>query len=256
MPRPRAGPAVHILELASRPEASIRLYYFTAKRWGLKALWEKRLKVSRYAEPMDLFELMGFDRSRATTRKVLDDRLAALEAGPEGRLCFSDRWQTTQLWSGFGDRHRGICLGFDVPRRRVRRVTYVSRPPALPAVAGARKQALSEALTRKDKAWRHEREWQWTVPLGHAHDGLYFRPFDDELHLREIILGARCTLDPLDIVDAVTNPPLDVEIFKARPAHDRFEVCRHELIDTHVAKGFRAGLEQSPDLYAPAFNEG
>ena len=69
------------------------------------------------------------------------------------------------------------------------------------------------------------------------------------LDLREIILGPRCTLQPGDVVEAVTSPPLDVEIYAARTARDRFAIERHELVETHNISGFRAELAMAPDAY-------
>ena len=30
-------------------------------------------------------------------------------------LCFSRNWDNLLLWSHYGDRHMGVCLGFDIP---------------------------------------------------------------------------------------------------------------------------------------------
>src|SRR2546429_474927 len=31
-----------------------------------------------------------------------------------GVLCFSRDWQNAMLWSHYGDKHKGICLGLDI----------------------------------------------------------------------------------------------------------------------------------------------
>lgn len=31
-----------------------------------------------------------------------------------GLLCFCETWQSPLLWNHYADRHKGICLGFDV----------------------------------------------------------------------------------------------------------------------------------------------
>ena len=56
-------------------------------------------------------------------------------------------------------------------------------------------------------------------------------------------------MTPADVIDAVVNPPLDVEVFQARAAHDKFEICRHALVDTHNRKGSRAARALAKDAY-------
>jgi hypothetical protein len=37
-----------------------------------------------------------------------------------------------------------------------------------------------------------------------------------DMHLRGVIIGPRCSLTTSDVAEAVVNPPLDVDIIKAR----------------------------------------
>ena len=57
-----------------------RLYYYTGKQWGIKSLWEKRLKIARYQDLNDPFELIPFDRTNKRSRQfyvsVLPSHLA------------------------------------------------------------------------------------------------------------------------------------------------------------------------------------
>jgi hypothetical protein len=41
-------------------------------------------------------------------------------------LCFSRTSSNILMWSHYGDNHKGICLGFDVPDEFARDVRYVS----------------------------------------------------------------------------------------------------------------------------------
>ena len=43
-----------------------------------------------------------------------------------GVLCFSRGWHNPLLWSHYGDKHRGVCLGFDVPNAHIVHVSYNS----------------------------------------------------------------------------------------------------------------------------------
>lgn len=233
---------------------TIRLYYYTAKRWALKVLWERRLKVCEYRELNDPFELMPFDAARPNAERRSDERLAALLAADHGVICFSDTWRNARMWSHYGERHTGICLGFDVLRVYAEPIVYLDRPladPALPGGAGREMplELFEAALRHKPAIWRDEREWRVRAPLTHRHDGVCYLPFDAAIELREVILGPRCTLQPGDVVDAVSSPPLDVEVYAARAAHGVFQIQRHELVETHRITGFRAELALAPDAY-------
>ena len=237
-----------VVDLRAKPRESIRLYYFTGKSWGLKALWEKRLKLSLYAETNDPFELLPFERRTKAQRKVVDRELARLDDRQTGLLCFSEDWTTSVLWTQYAERHTGMCLGFDIPVASTTKIDYIDAPR--PVGKKLSKSDVAAALTMKPTAWRHEQERQVRVPLEQSVDGIYYRSFDDDLHLREVILGSRCPLSPHEIAEAVTNPPLDVDIFKARPSHASFDVCRHEKIATHQAVGYRASLAVARGVFA------
>lgn len=221
----------------------------------MKALWEKRLKVARYGDLNDPFELLPFDLRKKRSRAFWIDEATRYIDGATGMLCFSSDWRSMLMWSHYGERHTGICLGFDVPRRIAIKVRYIDTPRPAPPVHAPEHRATTDdvfekALRFKNRGWSYEKEWRVKVPLLHAVDGLHFKNFDDSLHLREVVLGARCSMVPGDVVEAVIYPPLDVEIFRARTAFDRFEVCRHELVETHTKKGFRAALALARDVYA------
>lgn len=64
-------------------------------------------------------------------------------------LCFSRNWRNPVQWSHYADRHRGLCLGFDVADELIRPVIYRRhRTPFETAVleGGDRAPALMEEL--------------------------------------------------------------------------------------------------------------
>ena len=234
---------------------TIRLYYYTGKQWGLKSLWEKRLKIARYQELNDPFELAPFDLSKKASRTLWDRQVERILANGHGLICFSEDWRSLQMWSHYGEKHTGLCLGFDVDGEFAAPMTYIDQLLPDPTDQGrelrsATSEILEAALRYKSSVWRHEKEWRLRVPLPQSIDGLCFKKFDDHMHLREVIIGPKCSLTPADVVEAVVNPPMDVEIFQARTAFGSFEMCKHERISTHTATGFRAALRLAKDVYA------
>lgn len=240
--------------MSAAPAASdtVRLYYYTTRAWGMKTLWERRLKISRYPEANDLFELLPFALDTRRSRSFWADCLARLGTGAHGVVCFSDAWNDPRMWSHYGQKQTGLCLGFDVLRAFARPVAYLEAPLPDPfAHRQARRRlpdaVLEAALQHKPAAWRHEREWRVRAPLGAAQDGLHYLPLDRGIELREVILGPRCSLAPGDVLHAVESPPVDVDIFATRAAWGSFEIVRHEEISTHQVPGFRQRLSQAPD---------
>ena len=41
-----------------------------------------------------------------------------------GILCFSEDWTDPVLWTHYGAKHRGICLGFDVKDGFAKKIVY------------------------------------------------------------------------------------------------------------------------------------
>lgn len=236
------------------PEETKRLYYFTAKQWGLKAIRERRLKIAQYKDVNEPFELAPFDLTSRKVRRFWTERVARLLDGNHGILCFSEDWQSTLMWSHYSEKHTGLCLGFDVPRRMAEPIRYIDQPLREPVdpkkqLRGMAAEVLESALRCKHAGWSHEREWRLRLRLDAPVDGIYYKDFDDELHLREVIMGPRCSLELDEVQRAVSNPPMDVEIFRAQASHGAFEVCRHLEATPQTVRGFRARLAKARDLF-------
>ena len=139
-------------------------------------------------------------------------------------------------------------------------IEYIEHPlnhPADPrtALRNASADVLESALRFKFAGWRHEREWRLRVRLGDPVDGIHYKTFDNDLHLREVVIGARCSLSVEEFERAVSNPPLDVDIFQAQAARGTFEICRHLEATPKTVKGFRARLALARDVFADELSD-
>ena len=92
----------------------MRVYHFINDRYGLEGLQEKRLKIARINELNDPFEFVGADLSDYEFREAMEDLKDHLNK-KLGLLCFSKGWENPVQWTHYADKHRGICMGFDVP---------------------------------------------------------------------------------------------------------------------------------------------
>lgn len=209
----------------------MRLYYYTAKQWGMKSLWERRLKIAQYAELNDPFELLPFrqDDKEARTHIRMVEKILS---DSHGVLCFSESWRSTLMWAHYGDKHSGLCLGFDIDvGPHLTKIEYVAGRLDCPIdlskpLKGIDQDMLERCLIVKHSGWEYEKEHRLRVELQDRRDGIYYYPFNASVTLREVIIGARSSLSIVDVAEAIGNEPeSSVEIWTARAAHASFSMC-------------------------------
>jgi len=237
----------------------VRLYYFVEARHGVEDIGEARLKVSRFFELNDPFELYAGDQSDKSFRKKIKGWAERINQ-QQGVLCFTESWCDPVMWSHYGDRHRGICLGFDVNDDIVKPIDY--RPERLPfdkwkalSCSDPPKEVMERLLTTKFARWRYENERRVIVPLTGLKKEIkngkecLFRSFDD-LKLVEVFAGHRCCVKwkPL-IKNAAEKLPLQLrpKLIKARLGFTRFKVVRQRL-------GFESNTWQECSCSSPEFH--
>ena len=102
--------------LSPPPKTFLRVYHMMEAKWALRrAIKNQRLKVSRFENLNDPFELFALNRHTQAARKA-SKKFAADFNATHGLLCFGADWSNAVMWSHYGDKHKGICLGFDVRR--------------------------------------------------------------------------------------------------------------------------------------------
>lgn len=214
----------------------MRLYYLTSEHWAKEILKEKRLKLSVVGELNDPFELLGASIGGKQARRVAQYVHGRLN-NTFGLLCMSSTWQSPVMWAHYGDKHKGVCLGFEVPEWGAKEVSY--SPARLETVLG-KKPALSdithevlEALfTTKSAEWSYEQERRLIIRFTDAHsggNGMYFWPFDGKLlTLREVILGCRCSMQIPEAAKAGGRVSARVSVRRVRPAFQEFRMVQQK----------------------------
>ena len=229
----------------------MRLYYYTAKQWGMKSLWEKRLKIAEYGDLNDPFELLPFSQTDQEERKHINQIVSVLSNG-HGVLCFSASWMSTLMWAHYGDKHKGMCLGFEVEEGpQLTRIEYA--PKRLPSpfdfnkpLAGIDQEMLAKCLNVKHIGWKYEKEYRLRASLNDRRDGLYYLPFNSGLELREIIIGARSSLSIVDVEEAVgKEPEADIKIWTARAAHGAFNMCTNKKLPVKTVLGIDPAIRKN-----------
>lgn len=210
----------------------MRAYHLTSERWALESLAKRRLKLALFDDMNDPFELLGAELSSQMDREVFQDLKDEMNR-TIGLLCFSKSWSNPVLWSHYADKHRGLCLGFDIPDDWALDVNYTGArlqaelEQLLPSERG--KSFGHKLLSTKFSHWRYEKEVRIIVKLEHAHleDGLYFLPYGNALRLREVIIGPRSELNPKQLSIRIKNCMYDVEVSRARLAFKSFKVVKN-----------------------------
>jgi hypothetical protein len=194
--------------IASRPPAdssTIRLYNLTSVDHALSNIENRRIKVSRFADLNDPFELLAANFKEHKTRQVVRDWKDKNHSSM-GLLCFAGDWSEPVMWSHYAHKHSGICLGFNVCRRQVQQVSYqddriLAALSPTPAPDRLSEELQQKLLCTKSAGWRYEEEYRRFVSLDTAlADGpLHFWPISGDVQLTEVILGALCEA-PIELV--------------------------------------------------------
>ncbi len=107
----------------------MRVYKFLDANFGMKSLREKRLKISLLEDLNDPFELLPFEMTSKKRRQEMNQARKQWSS-MHGMLCFSSSWHDPVIWAHYSDKHRGLCLGFEIPRQTGEKVKYA--PKRLP----------------------------------------------------------------------------------------------------------------------------
>lgn len=213
----------------------MRVYYLTGTQFALGNLALRRIKIARFEDLNDPFELLGVDvRDKEHRAAFLATKKQINES--EGLICFSKSWSNPLMWGHYAEKHTGMCLGFDVPDKLLAPVIYAKRLLKMETDPKTKKpkpteDVVNKLLRTKFFDWKYEDEIRLFVELDHStvESGKYFYSFSADLLLREIILGPRCELPIESIRNIVADFKPPVVVLKSRIAFTRFEVLENKI---------------------------
>ena len=211
----------------------MRVYYLTAEEFALDNLKKKRIKISRLSDLNDPFEL-AVDLPKREDRNAFNKLKAQLNS-KRGVICFSKAWENPVLWSHYADKHKGICLGFDVPDDMLVEINYTRKRLVVDIEKLLDRNALNQTtikiLTTKFEDWRYEDEVRFLVNLNERDKDkdteFFYKNFGEDVLLREIIIGPRCKTGRSRIKPYIAGCKPKVEIIKSRLAFRSFKVVRN-----------------------------
>lgn len=204
----------------------VRVFKFLPQEWALDDIKKQHIKISRIYDLNDPFDLVPFDLTGSEHRKKLRSARDVL-ARNRGVVCFSFNWSNPVLWAHYADKHRGVCLGFDVPREYVQAVRYVGKRLPFPTTK-PNEQVGRDWVFTKFSGWSYEEECRIFAKLEREENGHFFLDIKkNNVTLREVILGCRCQLDPTCILALLEPYVEDVSVIKARLSNSSFDMVKN-----------------------------
>lgn len=208
---------------------NVRLYHFLPSEHALDDLRKRRLKISEIDQLNDPFELWCVAQDNKELRARLRDYKRTMD-DRFGMLCFYRGWSNPLLWSHYADKHRGMCLGFDLEENTVTPVNYVSERLSIPYpfTPDQKLETISnQLLWTKYIDWRYEEEFRSWIRFIERDPvtQFYFCNFDDKIQLKEVIAGPLCKVTEQEIREALGGIR-DVDVVKARLAFKTFRIVR------------------------------
>jgi hypothetical protein len=229
-----------------------RLYHFIDSHWGLDDIRRKRIKISRFGDLNDPFELRGIK----LPDEEIGDLLIDIFNATFGLVCLSKDWSNALTWSHYAEKHKGFGFGFDLEAPTTWDVKYVSKPKLLSCGAlmeewrnhslKSRAESIrtgihtrieppqdlvvrsmpvfQRIMTTKFDDWRYEREVRFLARLEKSEDGIYYKDFDAQVRLKEVILGMRCQTTQQQMEELLKDYADPVTVSTARQAENSFRI--------------------------------
>lgn len=215
------------------PKGIRRLYRFMTAEHAKKSILSRKLKVARFNELNDPFELLAYEAT-SETRPIREYKIQLNHEC--GLLCFSADWTDPVLWSHYAAKHQGICLGINLKEDLEKKVIY-TRSRLKHLIQESEKgnfeidaNSADVLIRTKFENWKYERESRVLISLKKSikEGDFYFYPFDEQLELAEVILGQRCTSEISEFKNLVASIYPNATAIKSRLAKFGFAVVPDE----------------------------
>ncbi len=171
------------------------VYYFTSAKYGIDNLKNRHLKVSNFSNVNDPFELLGIELRDKDVRKAVTFDKSKISK-KYGLLCFSEDKYNPVQWAHYADNHKGVCLGFEIPEKKLRKVKYVAERLARETLD--QPDCNEKLLTTKFNHWSYEQERRLIIDLNSNSingGGLRFEDFNEDMALKEVYIGCKSELE-------------------------------------------------------------
>ena len=159
-------------------------------------------------------------------------------ASHSGIFCLSELYDSTLMWSHYGEHHKGICIGYGInedAKDALFKVEYdglreFKASDLLGSLEGDKASRLrlhTDTLLRKAKAWEYEKEWRYIDKVD-----LPGSPF----RLESITFGWKCPQPIIAAVAAVVGQKgRRIKFYKISIQKGSFKLTRHKMYKEDLA---------------------
>ncbi|MNJ43944.1 hypothetical protein D3C77_389730 [compost metagenome] len=152
-----------------------------------------------------------------------------------GFICFSRSYESPVQWGHYAEKHKGICIGFDVEVDELHPIKYTDyRLEFDPALINTTKKRLSwlvDFFVTKHRHWEYEQEERIIVGLDlvEREGDLYFASFEAAgIKVAEVIVGCNSKISRAAVFEALGDNAEGVDVFKVRPGFGEFKIVRNK----------------------------
>lgn len=212
----------------------MEIYHFLPEQWALEALNKQRLKVSRFNDLNDPFELMAMSLEDKFSRSFLLELKEKLNDKLRLLSCSRD-WSSPLLWGHYADKHKGIALRLEVNSNWATNVTYAKDRTQLDISALMQKreekakQIMFQMLTTKYEQWAYEKEVRLQLEASDVFsEGEFdFYALGEDINITGLVLGP---LNSTSTALIEENLPFgkEVEVITTRIAFRSFNVVHQK----------------------------
>ncbi|XUY25872.1 hypothetical protein RMR21_009665 [Agrobacterium sp. rho-8.1] len=220
------------------------LYYFTSSRYGLAAIRDDRLKVSRFSELNDPSDNLGISVTGIMNKLTLMQQRDKFNT-QGGIICMSKNWREPLLWGHYAENYHGTCLVFEADDEWWFDVAYIKEKPTVETFG---KKSFSELTERdlmalglmKSERWVYEAERRRFVEFTDYDfvDNIYFKKFDKAMQLKAVLFGFRSKVTDLQI-EKILEFNKDIKLGFTRNSEKYF----HIILD-QTERNLRIPLER------------
>ncbi len=207
-------------------------YHYLSSKCAIDDLIKERIKVSTLDALNDPFEMMTYRRYRLLKKRKAYIKVFREVKRKWGLLCFSPSWEEQLLWAHYADGHKGIALGFKIPKDGILKLTYTpnnirTQFDLTDEPEENEKKFLSLAKV-KYKEWLYEKEHRILVRLENCivdkKNELFFIPFSKSLKLKVIVLG--CKFDYKSNKETIIKlrKKLNAKVIATRPGWEDYKI--------------------------------
>jgi hypothetical protein len=222
----------------------MKLFHFLSEEYALKALKDKRLKVSRFSDFNDPFELTSMTLDNKFNRTVINENKRKMDEKFR-ILCCSASWNSPLLWGHYGDKHKGVALELEVPDDEAKAIRYrknrenVDLEKLFLKKDNESKRRFFELCTTKYIEWKYEDEYRvHLMDDDFYHDnGHDFFELEGQITIKGIVIGAMNKTLTKSLIQQALPLGHEISVTTSRVAFKSFNIVQKKDKHTYLVKG-------------------